>query len=1387
MRLSLAAIPVLAALATGLAADLAILRVEPTPLFPRPAEGQPLRQQALLVLDNPGPPFAAQVVVRTGTNPATTDALGTIPSGKSTNTIAVPDLPSAARLEVGVSAAPGGPMRATTEVDWQPEKKWHIYCISYSHHDLGFGNYPHRLRTEIRHANIERPLQYCTETDAWDDDSRFRFVIETSEPITSFLSRHTAADADALARRVREGRIQIGRVHNTANTEQLGHELMARFFYLSGRHTPDLLGVAPGKTALIDDVIGLTWPFASALKAAGIPYLFHGYNGCGHCLKPAEDEPVFLWQGPDPDPQAPVLVRSVPYGGYAGDSLGDASPNRIREAIRTLGARWPYNALLLQDGTDFQLVTRDNADRIRAWNQQYRYPRLICATLDMFFDAVAAQADPAQLKTFAKDGNNQWADQDATDAWLLGEARRTGNALPAAEKFATIASVAAGGAYPWTDLYQAYHRLLLYHEHTDAIDVVGPNPERMRQYETELEENREMVADAATFTRRVEKDALDKLTALVATRAAQTLIVFNPMPQSRTDVVRLAADLIPDGSRVVDADSGRTLPWQRLPDGTSLFLAPDVPGTGYRSFSLLPDGPAAQPPTSVTQPRIESRFYRLTFNPRTGAIAGLWDKELGVELVDTNAPHQFNEYLFERFESPTLQSTSKWYRVESARLEFSHGPVADVATIQANAEGVERLTQTVVLYHNLKRIDFALDLVKSPSGRDCRQSNSNVQNKESAFVALPLAVPDFKFHHELPGGVAEPIRDQFDGSCTAYYAVRHFTDVANDRFGVTVSPIESALVEYGYPRSCPIVGGQEHLFERKMRPPDHSRLYLYLLDNMFDVNIRWDQRGPMRFTWSLRSHAGDWQHGQADAFGWAVHEPLLARLVTRPQQGTLPATHSFLSLDSPNVACLTLKPAEANGRGFIARFAETRGQATRTTVTFPFVSQVTTATETDLVENDRPSALPVTNGNTLTVALRPFEVKTIRLVCAPPAPIPTVTGVETVPVSDMQIRLAWQPTPGADRYHVYRGESPDFQPTLRHIVARPAGAGCIDQPELQYGGWIDNRIEPKTAYFYRIAAVDRWNNEGPASTPLAATTLESARGNRAPLPVVGLRAIHVSPIARCNFVNLLFRTACESDVRRYEIHRATQPGFTPADSTRIGWAEANAIIKGSGAYGHVPIDYPAGAYDHMMYQDNTVQPETLYYYRVRAVDTAGQTGPFSTEATVRTGPPPPPTGTATASSTYAPEYGAENAIDGSPDPFAAWISKPYGGGTKDAPTDAWIAVQFPHPIAIQGAAVTGDDRPVIPLQRSLRIDCRAGTVWQPAGEVRNGADRTLRSRWPAPVLTDAVRVYVPAADLPKSERPDIPDGVVRVCELLLLLPDGREVNVETALRRSPPQ
>ena len=84
-------------------------------------------------------------------------------------------------------------------------------------------------------------------------------------------------------------------------------------------------------------------------------------------------------------------MRAFPYGR---GPIGTPGPQRLKS--------WsPYaNGHTTQcsprTAADFTLASMDNADKIHAWNSKWAWPRLICATMDMFFDDVAKQADPSQ-------------------------------------------------------------------------------------------------------------------------------------------------------------------------------------------------------------------------------------------------------------------------------------------------------------------------------------------------------------------------------------------------------------------------------------------------------------------------------------------------------------------------------------------------------------------------------------------------------------------------------------------------------------------------------------------------------------------------------------------------------------------------------------------------------------------------------------------------------------------------------------------------------------------------------------------------------------------------------------------------------------------------------
>ena len=137
-----------------------------------------------------------------------------------------------------------------------PPRKWKIYDIQVSHHDLGYADYYHFMRRDVREYGIEMGLDFCRKTDNLDDNCKFRWTVETSEPMTRFISSQKPEIIKELTERIMQGRIELGALHNSVYTEQMGYELMSRLFYTPNRYVRDLLHIDPAQTALIDDIVG---------------------------------------------------------------------------------------------------------------------------------------------------------------------------------------------------------------------------------------------------------------------------------------------------------------------------------------------------------------------------------------------------------------------------------------------------------------------------------------------------------------------------------------------------------------------------------------------------------------------------------------------------------------------------------------------------------------------------------------------------------------------------------------------------------------------------------------------------------------------------------------------------------------------------------------------------------------------------------------------------------------------------------------------------------------------------------------------------------------------------------------------------------------------------
>ena len=77
------------------------------------------------------------------------------------------------------------------------------------------------------------------------------------------------------------------------------------------------------------------------------------------------------------------------------------------------------------------------------------------------------------------------------------------------------------------------------------------------------------------------------------------------------------------------------------------------------------------------------------------------------------------------------------------------------------------------------------------------------------------------------------------------------------------------------------------------------------------------------------------------------------------------------------------------------------------------------------------------------------------------------------------------------------------------------------------------------------------------------------------------------------------------------------------------------------------------------------------------------------------------------------------------------------------------------------------------MQKNLQVQVRDGGNWKTVAEAQGRDDQDRNPAVCQPVTTDGLRILVPATDLPQSDNAQV-DGIVRICELLAISPEGTE-------------
>ena len=202
----------------------------------------------------------------------------------------------------------------------------------------------------------------------------------------------------------------------------------------------------------------------------------------------------------------------------------------------------------------------------------------------------------------------------------------------------------------------------------------------------------------------------------------------------------------------------------------------------------------------------------------------------------------------------------------------------------------------------------------------------------------------------------------------------------------------------------------------------------------------------------------------------------------------------------------------------------------------------------------------------------------------PDTQAPTAPGSLTANVSSNAADLAWQSSTdnvGVVGYDVHRGTVSGFTPSAANRVIRTTLTTYRDAG-LAAG-----------TYYYKVVAADAAGNPSPASNQAIATVSPPA-DTQAPSAPGTLTASTAA-----SAVDLAWGAATDNvGVTGYDVHRGTSAGFTPSAANRLVRATATT------------------------YRDPSLAAAT-YYYRVIAVDGAGNAGAPSNEASATVSAAPP--------------------------------------------------------------------------------------------------------------------------------------------------------------------
>lgn len=861
-------------------------------------------------------------------------------SGFQTIETSVPE--TSIEKEVILNLFSGSKLLGECKVKNYPVKDWTIYLVQHTHTDIGYT----KPQTEIlaEHLRyIDYAIEYCELTETYPDDAKFRWVCEAAWPVKEYLKNRPKQQIDKFLHYIKSGQIEVAGMF--FNMSELIDENSFKTFLEPVRQFK-ALGI-PVKTAMQNDVNGIAWCLADYMPELGIKYFSMGENG-HRALIPFNRPTVYKWESPSG--KSNYSYRSDHYmtGNFWGIDSKDASgiaPSVFNYLESLTNRGYPFDAVSVQYSgyfTDNSPPSMIPNQVIREWNEKYASPKLRSALFHEFMDYIADKYD-SQLPVVRAAYPDWWTDGFGSAARETSASRQTHADMIAIEGLLSMAR-AKGQPLPvgiHDKISHIHENLLFYDEHTfgAAESISDPTSENSQ---VQWKEKSAYVWEALKNAQIMYETAGGLVQAYIPRGEKPSVTFYNTMNWARSGMVELYIDheIIPQGRRFKLTDNkGNELKVQSLrsrKEGTYYMIyAENIPPMGYRTYQITVERENAPtlPQPSLAGNIIENNYFKIEIDIDKGSIKSLFDKELGIEMVDVGSPWLLGAFVYETLNNNRRQMeqyTLTEYNRESLHhirvIPGTDGDVFKSFIIEGKSDGVEERTGVrieVRLLHNEKRIEMNYTTRKLP-----------ITQPDGIYVAFPFKLDNAKLLFDVQGGIVSSGEEQIEGTASDWNTVQNFVTARNNKIQFIVGSNEAPLFQMGG-----ICTGQY----QRQKSYEKPHVYSWVMNNYWTTNFRASQEGEFRWSYYLTS-TDDTSTAKASKFGWGSRVPLYARVMPAGRENNQPAEYSAFSFNEENFLMTSSTPSrekdyillnvrELNGKESLLKIMDNNGNPLSFSVT----------------------------------------------------------------------------------------------------------------------------------------------------------------------------------------------------------------------------------------------------------------------------------------------------------------------------------------------------------------------------------------------------------------------------------------------------------------------